>query len=314
MASFDSANAVTTTSADAFVPEVWSLEVLAAYRKRLVMAENVTVINHVGQKGDIINIPVPARGTATAKAVATPVSVIAFSDTNVQVVINQHAHYGRLLENRAEVQALASLRGFLTRDAGYAIAKYTDDALHDLAATWNSGTAYSGAVIGSTGSTAYDPSASLNTGNGAALTDAGIRRVIQTLDDNDVPPMDRVLVVPPVEKKNLLGVIDGSSLRYTKQDTGGDGSAFRTGLIADVYGVEVFVSTNCESIVADDTSTAYRVCLIYQKEAIVLAEQVKPRVRMQEKLEHLGDLIVADSLFGVKTVRDEGCRAIVVPA
>lgn len=314
MASFDSANAVTTTTANEFIPEVWSLEVLAAYRKRLVMAELVTVINHVGQKGDNINIPVPTRGTATAKAEATPVSIISFSDSTVQLTIDQHAHYGRLLENRTELQALASLRGFFTRDAGYAIAKFTDDYLHDLAATWNSGTAYSGAVIGSDGSTAYDSSASLNTGNGAALTDAGIRRVIQTLDDSDVPPMDRYLVVPPVEKNNLLGVIDGSSLRYTRQDTTGNGEAFRTGLVADVYGVEVYVSSNCESIVADDTSTPYRVALMFQKEAVALAEQLKPRVRMQEKLEHLGDLIVADSLFGAVTLREEGARAIVVPA
>ena len=317
MASFDSANAVDTTDAGDFIPEVWSLEILAAYRKNLVMADVVTILNHQGKKGDNINIPTPTRGAATAKSAATPVALIAFTDTNTQISLNQHAHYSRLVEDITELQALASLRGFFTRDAGYALAKFTDDVLHDLAATWNSGTAYSGAVIGSDGSTAYDSSASLGVGNGAALADAGIRRVIQTLDDSDVPATDRVLVVPPVSKNSLLAAVDGSNRRLISHGyTGeaGSSNSYRNGLVGDVYGVEVFVSSNCESIVAGDTSTPYRVALMFQKEAVVLAEQMRPRVRQQPKLEHLGTLIVADSIFGAKTVRAEGARAIIVPA
>lgn len=313
MASFDSANAVDTTDAGDFIPEVWSLEILAAYRSNLVMANNVTVLNHVGKKGDNINIPTPTRGAAAQKNNATPVTPIAFTDTNTQISVNQHWYYSRLLENRTEVQALASLRGFFTRDAGYALAKAVDDYLHDLAATWGAGTAYSGAVIGSDGSTAYDSSASLGVGNGAAIADAGIREVIRDMDDADVPMNDRCLVVPPVEKKSLLTLSSGQFSRYDSVGEAGRENSYRNGLVGDIYGLEVFVSTNCETITAGDSSTQYRVALAFQKEAIVFAEQVRPRVRAQEKLEHLGDLIVADTLFGATTVRSGGAIAIVVP-
>ena len=36
---FDGANAVTTTNADAFIPEIWSDEIVAAYKKNLVAAK-----------------------------------------------------------------------------------------------------------------------------------------------------------------------------------------------------------------------------------------------------------------------------------
>ena len=311
---FSPANAVSTTSAGDFIPEVWSLEILAAYQSNLVMAGNVVTLSHVGKRGDVIHIPTPTRAVAQQKSETSAVSPSAFTDTSTDVSINQHWYYARLLNNRTEVQALPSLRAYFTRDAGYALAKAVDDYLHDLAATWGAGTAYSGAVIGSDGSTAYDSSASLGVGNGAAIADAGIREVIRDMDDADVPMNDRVLVIPPVEKKSLLAVSSGQFSRYDSIGEAGRENSYRNGLVGDIYGLEVFVSTNCETITADDTSTQYRVALAFQKEAIALAEQIRPRVQMQEKLEHLGDLIVADTLFGATTVRSSGAIAIVVPA
>lgn len=49
---YGSANNVTTTTAATFIPEVWSDEVIAAYKKNLVMANLVRKMNHKGKKGD----------------------------------------------------------------------------------------------------------------------------------------------------------------------------------------------------------------------------------------------------------------------
>jgi len=49
---YGSANNVTTSTAAAFIPEVWSDEVIAAYKKNLVMANLVRKMNHKGKKGD----------------------------------------------------------------------------------------------------------------------------------------------------------------------------------------------------------------------------------------------------------------------
>ena len=314
---FDVANAVTTTSADDFVPEIWSMETLAAYKKNLVVAGLVTILNHVGRKGDTIHIPVPLRADAVQHSVATTIVPIVFSSTTTDVLLDQHWAYTRLIEDLVELQGLASLRQFFTNDAGYSLAKRIDTSLHTLAATWSGGANYNAAYIGGDGSTLY---ATAGAGNGTALTDAGLRRAIQRLDDQDVPGRDRYLVLPPVEKRRLLG-----ESRFTEQAFVGEAGAsnsIRNGLVGDLYGVEIYVSSNTAEIAAADTTTKYRAALLFQREALVLAEQQKPRVQQQYKLEALGTLMAADVVYGVKTVRGSGgttdigagCTALIVPS
>lgn len=302
------ANSIDTTDAATFIPEVWSDDVIAGYKKNLVLAGLVSKIDHQKKKGDVIHIPKPVRANATAKAANNVVTLVTTTATEVTVQLDKHYEYSFVIEDILEVQGMPSVRRFYTDDAGYALATQVDTDLRNLAATWNGGTAYSGAVIGSDGSTAYS---SAGSGNGAALTDAGIRRVIQTFDDDDVPMRDRVLAIPPVEKRRLLGIT-----RYTEQAfTGevGSGNSIRNGLVGDLYGVEVYVSTNIATIESAN-SVPFRVALMFQKESLVLAEQMGVRVQAQYKQEALGTLVTADRLYGVKTVRDEGCRAIIVPA
>ncbi len=106
---FSPTNSVTTTSAANFIPEIWSDEIIAAYKKNLVLANLVKRMNFKGKKGDTVNIPSPARGTANAKAATDSVTLIAESDSNIQVLINKHYEYSRLIEDIVEAQALNSL-------------------------------------------------------------------------------------------------------------------------------------------------------------------------------------------------------------
>jgi N4-gp56 family major capsid protein len=313
-------DSIGTSDAGNFIPELWSDEVLAAYKANLVLPQLVTNMPFSGKKGDTVHIPRPTRGSATAKAAATGVTLIAESNTAFDLTIDQHFEYSRLIEDIASIQALDSMRQFYTDDAGYALATVLDDALHTEGAKFAApdasptvaGSAYSKAVIGSDGSTVWDGSANTNTGNGAALADAGIRTAIQALDDNNVPMRMRALVIPPVEKNNLLGLD-----RFTEQAFVGEvgaGNSIRNGLIGDVYGIPVYVSTNCATVAADDTTTNYRACLLFQKEAVVMAEQLSPRTQTQYKQEYLSDLFTADTIYGVGTMRPEAGVAIIVPA
>lgn len=302
-------NSIDVTDAVEFIPTVWSDDVVAGFKKNLVIGNLVSKINHNGKKGQVINIPAPVRGAANAKSANNVVTLNAFSATGIDVTINKHYEYSFVIEDIAELQALPSLRAFFTDDAGYALATQVDNDVRDLAATWNGGTAYSGAVIGGDGSTAWSAS---TTGNGTALTDAGIRRVIQTLDDNDVPGRDRYLVIPPVTKRTLLGIA-----RFTEQAfTGemGGGNSIRNGLVGDVYGVPVYVSSNCKAIESADSSD-YRVCLFFHKSVSVLATQQSVRTQAQYKQEALGTLVTADTVYGVQNLRATTAGIpIVVPA
>jgi len=305
-------NHVTVTTAANFIPEIWSDEIVAAYKKNLVAANLVKRMNFKGKKGDTVHIPSPTRGSASAKAASTQVTLIAATEGVVDVSINKHYEYSRMIEDIVEAQALSSLRQFYTDDAGYALAKQVDTDLIRLGRLSQGGTGarYSGAFIGSDGTTAY----SYSSDNQAALTDAAIRRSIQRLDDSDVPMDGRFFIVPPASRNTLMGLA-----RFTEQafvgEQGGS-NTIRNGEIGDVYGVKVYVSTNCDTANdAEDgsgTAQAARIALMAHKDAFVLVEQVAIRSQTQYKQEYLGTLFTADTLYGVAELRDYSSVALAV--
>jgi hypothetical protein len=345
-------NNITTTTAGVFIPALWSDEVIAAYKSNLVVANLVTKIGHNGKKGDTIYIPTPTRGSASAKAASTQVTLIAPSETNLTVSINKHYEYSRLIEDIVSVQGLESYRKFYTDDAGYALAKQVDQDIHLLGAGLQGGSIagatnlYEAAVIGSDGSTLFSGAAGSNTGNGAAIADAGIRKMIQNLDDTDVPNTERVMIIPPVSRNTLMGLA-----RFTEQayvgEVGG-ANTIRNGYIADIYGVSVYVSTNCpfihvnsvtgtQSVTFSSTQptgttyadafgltvdwttttpsdTKYRAGLMLHKSALAYAEQMSVRSQTQYKQEWLADLFTADTIYGTAELRDTAGVAFVVPA
>ena len=296
-------NNVTVTTAATFIPEVWSDEIIAAYKKSLVAANLIKKMNFKGKKGDTVHIPAPTRGDASAKAASTQVTLIAATEGEKTVSINQHWEYSRLIEDIVEAQALTSLRQFYTDDAGYALGRKVDSTLIQLGRKANGGdgtAAYTGAYSGADGTTAY-------TGTAGALTDAAIRRSIQRLDDNDVPMDGRFLIVPPSTRNTLMGIA-----RFTEQAFVGETGAsntIRNGEIGNVYGIPVFVTTN-----ADAATDGDRICLLAHKEFAVLVEQMGVRTQTQYKQEWLANLFTADVLFGCDELRDGSAVALAVPA
>ena len=133
--------------------------------------------------------------------------------------------------------------------------------------------------------------------------------MILTLDNADVPMDNRCMVIPPIAANDMLGIN-----RFTEQQYIGDGSAIKTGKIGSIYGMDVYVSSNCPTETAADTSTTYRVGLMLHKEALALVEQMGVRSQTQYKQEYLGDLFTADTLYGVGELRDNAGIAFVVPS
>jgi hypothetical protein len=307
---------VTKTTADKFIPEIWSDEIIAAYKKNLVAANLFSKMSFKGKKGDVLHIPKPTRGDAALKAASSQVTLIAATETEVLVNVNKHYEYSRLIEDIVEVQALSSLRRFYTDDAGYALAKRVDIDLVQLGRGVNGATigtndyatssSTTNAFIGSTGATVYNSTSS----NAAALGEAGIRRSIQRLDDQDVPMTDRFLIVPPSSRNTLMSI-----QRFTEQafvgEAGGN-NTIRNGQIGDVFGVKVFVTTNADT--AAGGSGTDRICLLAHKDAFVLAEQMGVRSQTQYKQEYLGTLFTSDMLYGVAELRDGSAVALAVPA
>jgi N4-gp56 family major capsid protein len=299
---FSPANSVTTTTAATFIPEIWSDEIVASYKKNLVLANLVMKMNFRGKKGDTVHVPSPTRGSASAKGATNAVTLIAATENEVQISIDKHYEYSRLIEDIVETQALTSLRQFYTDDAGYALAKQVDTDLIQLGRAFNGATigtndyatsaASTKAYIGSDGTTAYNSS----TSNAAALTDAAIRRTIQRLDDNDTPMDGRFFIIPPSSRNTLMGLA-----RYTEQAFVGNGNAIRNGEIGNLYGIPVFVTSNADY--GAGNTGADRICLMGHRDAMVLVEQMGVRSQTQYKQEYLATLYTADMIYGVKAMR-----------
>ena len=295
---------VTNTTAAVFIPEIWSDEVIAAYKANLVAANLFKKMSFKGKKGDTIHIPKPTRGQASLKASETAVTLIAATETEVIVPIDKHYEYSRFIEDITEVQALSSMRRFYTDDAGYALAKQVDTDMVQLGRHMNGGdgtAAYDAGYIGADGSTLYDGS------NAAALTDIAIRNIIQKMDDQDVPTSGRFFLIPPAARNTLMGLD-----RYTAMDFVGEAASantIRNGQIGNLYGIPVYVTSN-----ADTTTGGDRVCLMGHKDAAVLVEQLNVRSQTQYKQDYLSTLYTSDTIYGVKELREDSAFALVIPA
>jgi len=308
------ANAVVDkTAAGTFIPEIWSDEIIAAYQKNLKMAPLVKRMSMTGKKGDVIHIPKPTRGAASAKAEATAVTIQANLESELTITVDRHFEYSRLIEDIVEVQALSSLRQFYTEDAGYQLALKVDTDLINAATGFGDGTrtatptdasswANSNAYyVNSTSGLATFAADTVATGDN--FTDLALREAIKLMDDADVPMDGRVLVIPPAARKSIMGID-----RYVSSDFVG-GRGVESGLIGNLYGVDVYVSSNAPTLetAAQNAggSIDVRGCLFFHKDALVMAEQLAVRSQTQYKQEYLSTLFTSDTLYGVETYRPE---------
>jgi N4-gp56 family major capsid protein len=308
-------NHVTNTTGATFIPELWSDEIVAAYKSNLVLANLVNKMPMSGKKGDTLHIPKPTRGSASAKGAESQVTLIAATESEVQVSINKHYEYSRLIEDITDVQALASMRKFYTDDAGYALAKQVDDDLFALGKSLGNGDgsdwthSNSFYVDGANGIAAYAEDTVAATD---IFTDLAFRELIKQLDDNDTPMENRFIVIPPSVRQTIMGID-----RYNSSDFV-DGRGVMNGQIGSLYGVDVYVSSNCPVIETAANNSASAVdtkgAIIGHKDAMVLAEQMGVRSQTQYKQEYLSNLFTSDTLYGTQVLRPESGIVVAVPA
>ena len=311
-----STSIVNNTAAATFIPEIWSDEVIAAYKKSLVLANLVRKMSFKGKKGDTLHIPKPTRGTASVKAANTAVTIQADVDSEVQILVNKHYEYSKLIEDITATQALASLRSFYTEDAGYALAQQVDSDLFLLGKTfgddngsgsdWVHSNSYY--IDATTGLTAYAEDTVIAAD---VFTDEGFRALIKLMDDADVPMDGRFFAIPPSVRAAILG-----NTRYNSSDFV-DGRGTQNGQIGSIYGIDIYVSNNCpviETDLANSAGGAVRGAILAHRDTMVLAEQLGVRSQTQYKQEYLANLYTADTLYGVKVVRPEAGFVLAVNA
>ena len=273
----------TITTGAVFLPEIWSPEVLRATENALVMAPLVKRFDSlVTAKGDTINIPNLSNLTATSKSASTQVALQSPTESNTQILLNQHYESSFLVEDILKVQSNYDLMAEYTSKAGESIARRVDT---DLLTEYSN---FTNTDVGTYGSD---------------ITDAVILAAIEAIDLANAPLEDRALVIYPTQKTALARIDKFVKADYLGQYQNptvvqkGPNSRYMWG---DIYGVPVYYTK--QVVATAGTPTQYHNILVH-KEAIALALQQAPRTQAQYILEYLGNLVVVDVIYGVKTIR-----------
>jgi hypothetical protein len=143
------------------------------------------------------------------------------------------------------------------------------------------------------------------------FTDAGFRKLIQLMDDADVPMDGRKFAIPPSLRNAIMGID-----RYNSSDFV-DGRGVNNGQIGKLYGIDIYVSSNMPTIeTASDNSVgdAIKAAVLFHTDTMVLGEQLGVRSQTQYKQDYLSTLYTADTLFGTKVVRPEAGFVLAVNA
>jgi len=284
---------VTVTTAANFIPEIWAKDVKRATEANLVMMPRVNTMfsSDIKTKGDTLHIPDLSNLTAGDKAASTDVTFEAVTEGKTDLSIDKHKYAAFKVEDIVKVQSAYDLMSLYTEKAGFALAKAMDTSLLSL---------YSG-LSQSVGSA------------GTAITDANLLTAIQYLDDADAPGSQRSLVIKPSQMKALLAIdkfVRADAVGYMAQMSpivtgalagGNVQTAKPKGYFGQIYGIDVYVSTN---VVTSGSSPVSTHNLLFHRDAFIAAVQADVRIQSDYNIRSLATEVVADVLYGVAEYRD----------
>ena len=273
----------TTSTADDFVPELWSDGIYRYFERGTVFKGLIEDYSSmVKSAGDTVNIPQIDFDASSDKAINTLVTYDATATTVTQLSIDKHKYNAMLFEDILLIQSNADLVAKYSRMFGEALARALD------ADIW-------GELDG------LNVSVALGSGDDN-LSDTDFQSALASLGENDIPYMDGecAMVVNPTMMADILDPAAGVSRGFWRADAGGGsaGSVLATGgtkgFMGKLYGIDVYMSNTI--------SSSGSVCCgaIFHKSAAVCAVQQGVRVQAEYSIDALGTKVVADTIYGAK--------------
>jgi N4-gp56 family major capsid protein len=277
-----------TTAVDAFIPEIWSQEIIYQTVNKSIFANLVRrdFDGDITDSGDVVHVPLFSAVTIGDKAENTAVTYTNYSESTKDITINKHKYFAFRVEDIARIQSQPDLVAGYSAQGGAGLGKEmdTDTAalVNNAAVTQNVG------AIASAGAEYTD------------ITDAVIRNAIQKLDEANAPEDDRYIVISPAQKNAMLGID-----KFVSADKVGSDTVISKGFFGMVYGVKVYISNNLPDVAAVASSSgASRIigrksCIMFHREAFALCTQLGARVQAAYDLDYLATSVVGDTLYGV---------------
>lgn len=282
-----------------FTPEVWGMKVNDFFRESLECATFFTDrSDEVAMGGDVLYTPGTTAFTTNAKAAQTEVTLQSPTETAKTLTINQHKEASFLLEDiqRAQLKKSYNLRERRAKDLAYAVAEDLEVAITSLFSGFSN-------TVGSTG---------------VALTEAVCREAISDLGDN-IKGAFREEDVRFILARKTVWQDAMTSDRFVSFDFGQEGTGRGGQRTPYIYGIEVIVTSNVQTINSDADyagALAHADAIHFATAALPGAStgvDGTPGVRLQASYiqEYLGELVTADILYGVVENRDEAAIQII---
>ena len=272
----------TTTSADDFVPELWSDGIYRYFERGTVFKSLIEDYSSLVQgAGDTVNIPQIDLKASSDKTIDTLVTYDATATTVSQLVIDKHKYNAMLFEDLLQIQSNADLVAKYTAMFGEALARSLDSDI------WT-------ALQGMSNDFALSAD--------DAMSDANFQAILASLGVNEVPYMDGAcsMVVNPKLMADILDPAAGVSRNFWRADASGNGGVLTeggtAGFIGKLFGINVYMS----NAISSDGDVSTKSGAIFHKTAAVCAVQQSVRVQAEYSIDALGTKVVADQIYGVK--------------
>ena len=270
----------TTSTADDFVPELWSDGIYRYFERGTIFKNLVEDYSSlVKGSGDIVNTPQIDFDASSDKAANTLVTYDATATTVTQLAIDKHKYNAMLFEDVLLIQSNADLVSKYTQMFGEALARAVDADIWAELDGVNEGATLAG---------------------DDAMTAAEFQAALANLGENDVPYMDGdcSFVVNPTFAADIMDPNAGISKNFWRADASGSGTVLvdggTKGFIGKLFGINVYMSNTVA------TSGTVISGAIFHKSAAVCAVQQDVRVQAEYSIDALGTKVVADMIYGAK--------------
>ena len=257
-----------------FSPDIWSRQVLRATEANLVIARSVNRgFEDDASVGKTVKVASIGNLAARAKAENTAITYETVAETATTITLNIWSYAAVGIEDIVKVQAIVDVQNEYQRKLGYALAKDIDTKL----ATDFAGFSQSVGTLGT------------------AVSDANVLAAIKLLDDADVPQDDRYFIMSPAEKVAKLALDRWSNALYI-----GTGQyPTRTGMLGDMYGLNLAVTTNLVKPAGGQANNA-----IFHRDALALVVQRTPKTHVFYDIDFFSWKLASEVIYGHQEMRD----------
>jgi N4-gp56 family major capsid protein len=279
------------TTADVFIPEIWSGDALIERESQLVFGNLIDRrLESQLSVGDTIHVPsISNLGAARTKTTNGAVTFVTVTETMAQagddgfdgvtVTVTTHDYNAIAVESIAKLQTNRDLMSAYASKMGYSLALAFDDVIAGYVDNFSN----------TVGALAVE------------LNPDDVLDAIQSLDDADVPQNERYMVVSPAQAIAFLKYDRHVHKDYESVHGMVEGKpGLDRSYVTSILDVPIWKSTNVEG-----TNSAGHDNGLFHKEAITAIMQMSPTSHSAFDIDYLADKIVMEQVYGSSEQRDD---------